>query len=61
MEFNFLYNELLKEAYIELSESSEPDSHILRVYEAVKSGEWSFEDFKDFVSVVRNEVKIAAS
>ena len=52
---------LLEEAYIELSKRSGPDFHILRVYEAVKSGEWSFEDFKDFVSVVRNEAKIAAS
>ena len=52
---------LLEEAYIELAKSGAPDSHILRVYQAVKSGEWSFEDFKDFVSVVRNEAKIAAS
>lgn len=49
---------LLAEAYIELSSKSEPDSHLLRVYQAVKDGEWSFEDFKDFVSVVRNEAKI---
>lgn len=51
----------LQEAYIELSKNNGPDSHLLRVYEAVKSGEWSFEDFKDFVSVVRSEAKIAAS
>lgn len=49
---------LLAEAYIELAKSNGPDSHLLRVYEAVKSGEWTFEDFKDFVSVVRNEAKI---
>jgi len=51
---------LLAEAYIELAKSNGPDSHLLRVYEAVKSGEWSFEDFKDFVSVVRNEAKLRA-
>lgn len=51
---------LLEEAYIELSKNNSPDSHLLRVYEAVKSGEWTFEDFKDFVSVVRNEAKIRA-
>lgn len=36
------------------------DSHLERVYNAVKDGEWTFEDFKDFVSVVRNEAKIRA-
>ena len=36
----------------------EASSHLERVYQAVKDGEWSFEDFKDFVSVVRNEAKI---
>ena len=51
---------LLAEAYVELSKPSSPDGHLMRVYEAVKDGEWSFEDFKDFVSVVRNEAKIAA-
>jgi hypothetical protein len=49
---------LLAEAYIELASNTEPDSHLMRVYQAVKDGEWSFEDFKDFVSVVRNEAKI---
>ena len=49
---------LLAEAYIELTSNTEPDSHLMRVYQAVKDGEWSFEDFKDFVSVVRNEAKI---
>ena len=53
--------DLLAEAYIELSKSSSLDSHLMRVYQAVKDNEWSFEDFKDFVSVVRNEAKIAAS
>ena len=51
---------LLAEAYIELSKPSSPDSHLMRVYTAIKDDEWSFEDFKDFVSVVRNEAKIAA-
>lgn len=51
---------LLQEAYIELSKNNGPDSHLMRVYEAVKSGEWTFEDFKDFVSVVRNEAKITS-
>jgi len=36
----------------------EASAHLERVYQAVKAGEWSFEDFKDFVSVVRNEAKI---
>ena len=36
----------------------EASAHLERVYQAVKDGEWSFEDFKDFVSVVRNEAKI---
>lgn len=49
---------LLAETYIELASKCEPDSHLKRVYQAVKDGEWSFEDFKDFVSVVRNEAKI---
>jgi len=49
---------LLAETYIELASKPEPDSHLMRVYQAVKDGEWSFEDFKDFVSVVRNEAKI---
>ena len=35
---------LLAEAYIELSKSPSPDSHLMRVYQAVKDGEWSFED-----------------
>ena len=51
---------LLAETYIELAKNGGPDSHLLRVYEAVKNGEWSFEDFKDFVSVVRNEAKLAS-
>ena len=51
---------LLEDAYTQISTNS-PDSHLLRVYQAVRKGEWSFEDFKDFVSVVRNEAKIAAS
>ena len=54
-------SKMLAEAYIELAKSSSPDSHLMRVYQAVKGGEWSFEDFKDFVSVVRNEAKIQAS
>ena len=49
---------LLAETYIKLASKCEPDSHLMRVYQAVKDGEWSFEDFKDFVSVVRNEAKI---
>ncbi len=51
---------VLEEVYIELANKNTPDSHLLRVYQAVKAGEWSFEDFKDFVSVVRNEARIAA-
>jgi hypothetical protein len=51
---------LLAETYIELSKSFSPDSHLMRVYQAVKNNEWSFEDFKDFVSVIRNEAKITA-
>ena len=51
---------LLAETYIELSKNGGPDSHLLRVYTAVKDGEWSFEDFKDFVSVVRNEARLAS-
>ena len=49
---------LLAEAYTELASKSDPDSHLMRVYQAVKDGEWTFEDFKDFVSVVRNEARI---
>ena len=49
----------INEAYGELTNNNALDSHMLRVYNAVKDGEWSFEDFKDFVSVVRNEAKIA--
>jgi len=51
---------LLSKAYVELSKNNSPDSHLLRVYNAVKDSEWTFEDFKDFVSVVRNEAKIRA-
>jgi hypothetical protein len=32
-------------------------SHLVRVYQAVRDGEWTLDDFKDFVSVVRNEAK----
>jgi len=50
------------EAYVEVSsKASSPDSHLRRVYQAVKTGEWTFEDFTDFVSVVRNEAKISAT
>ncbi len=34
------------------------NSHLARVYQAVKDGEWTLEDFKDFVSVVRNEARL---
>lgn len=33
---------------------------LLKIYNAIKGGEWTFNDFKDFVSVIRNEAKIAA-
>jgi len=47
-----------QERYEKELDKKEASAHLERVYQAVRDGEWSFEDFKDFVSVVRNEAKI---
>lgn len=67
MKFSVIANRILENDNIVSQEywdkedrEEQEDEHLIRVYNAVKDGEWTFDDFKDFVSVVRNEAKIAA-